>query len=277
MEGMVVCVMNGIDVDLRGRHAIVTGGGRGIGRAITLALAASGADVAVVYRDGYEAAEHVAAEAREDGVRSIAIQADVADQRAVQTMVDRVGHEFGTVEILVSNAGLLSRAPFLELTGEEWRRILTTNLDGSFYVGQAVAREMVRTQVAGAIVNVTSVLQQLVAPDVAHYVVSKAAQWALTRQMAYELAPYNIRVNAVAPGLTETDINQDVLSDPDYREKRIDQMPLRTLSGTEDQANAVLYLVSDAARTVTGEVISPNGGAPLAGVGPPPRADHGPT
>ena len=187
-------------------------------------------------------------------------------------MVDRVVAELGGVEILVNNAGVLARVPFLEMSEEEWRRVLGINLDGYFLVGQAVARQMVAAGVRGAIVNVTSVNQTIVAPNLAHYVVSKAAAHALTRQMAFELAPYGIRVNSVAPGLTETDINRRDLADPAFREMRLGRIPMNALTEPEDQANAVLFLVSDAARYVTGEFISPDGGATLLGSNPlPPR------
>ena len=259
-----------MQVDLNGRRAIVTGGGRGIGRAISLGLARNGADVAIVYHRGTDAAEATAAEARAAGGRAMAVQADTAEPASVQAMVERVVGEWGGLEILVNNAGVLSRVPFLELPFEEWRRVLATNLDGCFLVGQAVAREMARAGTGGAIVNVTSINQTMVAPNTAHYVVSKAAVLALTRQMAYELAPYGIRVNALAPGLTETDINRADLADPAFRAMRLSRVPLGEMIDPEGHAAAVLYLVSDAAKHVTGESISVDGGALLCGPNPLP-------
>ena len=178
-----------LQVDLKGHRAIVAGGGRGIGRAIVLGLARNGADVAVIYRQDEDTAEAVATEAREFGVRASALQADTSDGASVTAAVVQVVAEFGGVEILVNNAGVLSRVPFLDLSEEEWRRVVGINLDGCFLMGQAVARQMVGPGVRGAIVNVTSVNQTTVAPNLAHYVVSKAAAHALTRQMAFELAP----------------------------------------------------------------------------------------
>ena len=259
-------------VDRQGRRAIVTGGGRGIGRAITLALARNGADVAIVYHQYHDAAESAGAEAHALGVRALTVQADTSDSASVDAMVAEVVAEFGGIDILVNNAGVLSRVPFLEMPQEEWRRVLGTNLDGCFLVGQAVARQMVAGRAAGAIVNITSVNQTVMAPNLAHYVVSKAGAMALTKQMAFELAPYGIRVNAVAPGLTETDINRRDLADPAFRAMRLGRIPLSTLVEPEDHANAVLYLVSDAARYVTGECIAADGGATLVGSNPlPPR------
>jgi NAD(P)-dependent dehydrogenase (short-subunit alcohol dehydrogenase family) len=259
-----------LTVDLKGRRAIVTGGGRGIGRAIVLGLARNGADVAVVYRQGAEAAEATAAEARAFGVRALALQADTSDGASVRAVVERAISELGGVEILVNNAGVLSRVPFLEMPEAEWRRVLGTNLDGPFLMGQAVAQHMVAAGVRGAIVNITSVNQTTVAPNVAHYVVSKAGAHALTRQMAFELAPYGIRVNSVAPGLTETDINRKDLADPAFREMRLGRIPMHSMADPDDHANAVLFLVSDASKYVTGEFISADGGSTLIGPNPLP-------
>lgn len=257
-------------VDLRGRRAIVTGGSRGIGRAIVLGLARNGADVAVVYRQDAEAAESTASAARAFGVRVETIQADASDADSARSVVEQVVGAFGGVEILVNNAGVMTRIPFLEMPAEEWRRILGTNLDGVFLMSQAVARQMVAANIRGAIVNITSVNQTICSPNLSHYVTSKAGAMALTRQMAFELAPYGIRVNAVAPGLTETDINRKDLADPAFREMRLGRIPLQSMADTDDHANAVLFLVSDAAKYVTGDFISPDGGATLIGPNPLP-------
>lgn len=259
-----------LQVDLKGRRAIVTGGGRGIGRAIVLGMARCGADVAVVYRQGQDAADAVVSEARALGVRALALQADVSDGAAVKAVVEQIVAELGGVEILVNNAGVLSRVPFLELAEAEWRRVVGANLDGTFLMGQAVARQMVAAGVRGAIVNITSVNQTTVAPNLAHYVVSKAAAHALTRQMAFELAPFGIRVNAVAPGLTETDINRKDLADPAFREMRLGRIPMHSMAEPDDHANAVLFLVSDAAKSVTGDFISADCGSTLIGPNPLP-------
>jgi NAD(P)-dependent dehydrogenase (short-subunit alcohol dehydrogenase family) len=251
--------------DLRGRRAIVTGGGRSIGRALALGLARSGADVAIVYRERSDAAEATAAEARAHNVRAFAVQADTADEAQVQRMVEQVVREFVGVEILVNNAGVQSRIPFVKLPYQEWRRVIGTNLDGYFLVSQAVARQMVEAGRGGAIVNVTSTGQDAVAPNMTHYNVSKAGALKLTHQMAYELAPHGIRVNALAPGLTETDINREDLKDEAFRSGRLSRIPLGFIGTPEDQVGALLYLVSDDARYVTGECIRVGGGAVLMG------------
>jgi NAD(P)-dependent dehydrogenase (short-subunit alcohol dehydrogenase family) len=260
-----------VQVDLGGKRAIVTGGGRGIGRALALGLARNGADVAIVYRNNSEAAAAVASEARALGGQSLAIQADTGDPAQVEHMLQSVLDQLGSVDVLVNNAGLLSRFAFLDLTFEEWRRILRTNLDGYFLVGQAVARHMVAMGTQGCIVNVTSGNQVVLAPNGTHYVVSKAGAWALTRQMALELAPHGIRVNALAPGLTETDLNRKDLADPKFRQGRLERIPLDMIGEPEDQVGALLYLVSDAARYVTGSSIVVDGGGMLLGAMRPSR------
>jgi L-rhamnose 1-dehydrogenase len=254
-----------LQVNLTGQRALVTGGGRGIGRALALGLARSGADVAIVYHQHIEAADQTAAEARGLGVRALAVQADAGDETSVQRMLKQVVEQFGDLHILVNNAGTLSRVPFLDLPFDEWRRVMQTNLDGPFLVGQAVARHMIASGTRGCIVNVTSANQAVLAPNLTHYVVSKTGAWALTRQMAFELGAYGIRVNALAPGLTETDLNRADLANAEFRNGRLSRIPLDFIGETEDQVGALLYLVSDAARYVTGTAVVVDGGAMLMG------------
>lgn len=254
-----------MQIDLTGRRAIVTGGGRGIGRALALGLASNGADVAIVFRANSAAAEETAVAARSHGRRAVAVQADTSDQADVERMLASVVEQLGGVDVLVNNAGTLSRVPFLDLAYAEWQRVLRTNLDGYFLAGQAVARHMVANQIRGCIINVTSGNQSVLAPNGTHYVVSKTAAWALTRQMALELAPYGIRVNAIAPGLTETDLNRNDLANAEYRQARLERIPLNMLGEPEDQVGALLYLVSDAARYVTGTAVVVDGGGMLLG------------
>jgi NAD(P)-dependent dehydrogenase (short-subunit alcohol dehydrogenase family) len=254
-----------MQIDLLGKRAIVTGGGRGIGKALALGLARNGADVGIVFHRNADAAQATVAEVHALGRRAIAVRADTGEPDEVQQMLATVVDQLGNVDVLVNNAGVLSRSPFLDLTYQEWRRILHTNLDGYFVVGQAVARHMVASGTPGTIVNVTSGNQVVLAPNGTHYVVSKSAAWALTRQMALELAQYGIRVNALAPGLTETDLNRKDLANQEFRKARLERIPLDMMGEPEDQVGALLYLVSDAARYVTGTAIVVDGGAMLLG------------
>lgn len=251
--------------DLIGKRVLVTGGSRGIGRAIAVGLAKAGAHVAIVYRQDQVQADKTRDEIAALGVHALAVQGDTGDESRVQALTDTVTEQLGGIDILVNNAGTQKRIPFLKLPIEEWRRVMRTNLDGYFVVGQAVARHMVARDYAGVILNVTSGAQAAVAPNMTQYNVSKAGAMALTRQMAYELAAYGIRVNALAPGLTETDMNRKDLADEGFRSMRLGRIPLGFIGAPEDQVGAALFLVSDAARYVTGACIYVDGGNSMLG------------
>jgi NAD(P)-dependent dehydrogenase (short-subunit alcohol dehydrogenase family) len=252
-------------IDLTGKRVMVTGGSRGIGRAIAMGLARAGAHVAIVYREDTDQAERTRSDIAALGVRALAMAADTGDERRVEALVSSVSEGLGGIDILINNAGTQKRIPFLKLPIEEWRRVMRTNLDGYFLVGQAVARHMVARGYAGVILNVTSVAQAAVAPNMTQYNVSKAAAMALTRQMAFELAAYGIRVNALAPGLTETDMNRADLADEAFRTMRLSRIPLGFIGAPEDHVAAALFLVSDAARYVTGACINVDGGNSMMG------------
>lgn len=252
-------------IDLRGKRALVTGGSRGIGRAIALGLAGAGAGVAIAYLQDRTRAERTRDELRGLGAEAVAVQADTTDAASVAALTRAVADALGGIDLLVNNAGVLHRIPFLRIPIEEWRRIQRTNVDGYFLVGQAVANGMAERGRGGAILNITSVGQASVAMNMTAYNVSKAAALMLTRQMAYELAPYGIRVNALAPGLTETDLNRADLADAGFRGMRLGRIPLGVIGEPEDQVGAALYLLSDAARYVTGTCVYADGGAHLLG------------
>ena len=170
------------------------------------------------------------------------------------------------IDLLVNNAGVLKRTPFLELEEAEWDWVLNINLKGYFLVGQAVARRMAARGAEGAIVNVSSAGQAVASPSLAHYCVSKAGVEMLTKQMALELAPHRIRVNAISPGLIETDMNRQDIADPAFRERRMARIPLKEIGAPEDLVAAVVFLASNQeARLITGASLFIDGGQTIWG------------
>ncbi|MGN6755136.1 MAG: SDR family NAD(P)-dependent oxidoreductase [Thermomicrobiales bacterium] len=245
---------------LAGTTALVTGGGRGNGRAIALALAREGADVAVGYV-GHEAAVRAVADAIAAlGRRSLIVQGDTARAADATRIVVETVAAFGRLDVLVNNAGVLKRTPFLDIDEAEWDWTLDTNLKGYFLVGQAAARQMVAQGGGGYIIHVSSVSQYNAGQNVAHYCVSKAGVGMLTKAMALELAPHGIRVNAIAPGLIETDMNRHDIARDEFREGRLARIPLKLIGRPEDLAGVAVLLASDDARLITGATFSVDGG-----------------
>ena len=238
---------------LEGKRALVTGGSRSIGRGIAVGLAREGADVAVGYRKSPGDAGNAVREIEALGRRASAVQGSTDSQTDVARLVAEAHGFLGGLDILVNNAGVLKRTPLLEIGEEEWDAIQNVNLKGYFLVGQAAARRMIEDGTPGAIVNVSSAGQAVAAPNLTHYCVSKAGVEMLTKQMALELAPHRIRVNAIAPGLIETDMNRADIAEADFRTRRLARIPLGVIGVPEDLVGAVVYLASnDEARLVTG-------------------------
>lgn len=245
---------------LKDRKALVTGGSRGIGRGIALALAAEGADVAVNYTANEPAALEAAAEIESLGRTAILVRADVACKSEVDAMVERVVAEFGRLDILVNNAGVCHFLDFFEVTEEEWDFHQNINCKGIFLCSQAAARVM-RDEGGGRIINVTSISgEKATNPGQVPYCASKGGANMLTRIMAVALAPYNITVNAVLPGTIETDINRDILAKGDTREAICRATPLGSLGLPEHVAEAVVYFASDRAGWTTGALLAVDGG-----------------
>jgi len=245
---------------LAGKVALVTGAQQGIGRAIALALAHAGAHVGVNYLDGPGAAQAVAEDVRALGRQAVLVPADVARLGDVEKMVETVRRELGVLDILVNNAGVFPRVPFLQMQEQDWDHVLDVNLKGSFLCAQASARAMVAAGRPGAIVSISSVAIRGT-PLGVHYSASKAGLLGLTRAMALALAPHGIRVNAVAPGLTDT-------AQPRYGNTEAELLEMaRTIplggrmAHPDDIASVVVFLVSDEARFVTGQLVHVNGGA----------------
>ena len=248
---------------LAGKIALVTGGSRSIGRAIALAFAREGADVAVNYVQHAAEAERVVREIQALGRRALAIQADTSKRAEVQAMVEEVWTRLGPIDVLVNNAGILKRVFFLDLEERDWDAILDVNLKGCYLVGQAVAARM-KPRGRGKIINVSSDAASLPAPRVSAYCVSKAGVAMLTRCMALELAQHGIRVNALAPGLTLTDINRDALADEAFLKMRLERVPLGRVMSPEDLVGAAIFLASADSDMATGITVQVDGGRSIA-------------
>jgi 3-oxoacyl-[acyl-carrier protein] reductase len=246
---------------LQDRVAIVTGGSRGIGRAIVTALAAEGAKVALVYRGSKEAADAAVQAITQAGGTAVAHQVDVTDASAVQQCAEAVEKQWGPVNILVNNAGVIHDDLFVRLEPEQWNKVLATNLGGTYNFCRAVAYGMMR-QRRGRIVNVSSVAAEHVNMGQTNYAASKGAINSFTRALAVELASRNVTVNAVAPGFIATDMSAAVRNKAgDLIEKKY--IPMKRIGTPEDVARVVVFLASDDAAYVTGQVLTVDGGLSL--------------
>jgi len=245
---------------LEGRVAIVTGSGRGIGRAVALKLAANGADIVINDVGDMAPAEAVAAEVRALGRRSLVVAADVSNSEEVGTMVEQVVTELGKVDILVNNAGITRDQLIMRMSDDDWDKVLGINLKGVFVCSRAVLRHMIR-QRWGRIVNIASIVGLIGNSGQANYSAAKAGIVGLTKTIAKEAAARGITANAVAPGFIDTPMTQQ-LSDQ-RREELMDQVLLGCLGTPEDVAGAVAFLVSEDARYITGQVVTVDGGISL--------------
>lgn len=245
---------------LDGKVALVTGARRGIGRGIALALAHEGAAVAVNDVVEPAALDGVAREIAALGRRAISVMADVADAGQVAAMVEHVVRELGHLDILVNNAGVESIIPVLELPVEEWERVTNINLKGEFLCAQAAARQMATAGRGGAIVNVGSVQAGMVLPGRTHYAPSKRAVEALTANLAVELAPHNIRVNCINPGLIDTDMTAWVMKDANILPIVLDKIALHRAGRPDEIGRVAVFFASDDASYVTGQSLYVDGG-----------------
>jgi 3-oxoacyl-[acyl-carrier protein] reductase len=243
------------------RTALVTGGGHGIGRAIADAFAEAGADVVVLDRDGAAAAATVAAlQARHPGDH-VAFEVDVRDAAVIDRSVAGICSRFGSIEVLVNNAGIYPNTPVVEMAEEEWDAVFDVNVKGMFLVSRAVARTMIDRRVAGRIINISSGAAESGRIGAAHYCASKAAVGMFTRVLALELAPHGIAVNAVGPGLIEV---PDANLSEEYVRELVASTPMGRIGQPEDVARAVVYLASPMATYITGTTLFVDGGG-LAG------------
>jgi 3-oxoacyl-[acyl-carrier protein] reductase len=246
-----------------GKVVLVTGAQQGIGRAMALEFAAAGANVAINWLDDDGAAQRVAKEVGARGRRAVLVNADVGQIEQVHTMVSATEEGLGPIDVLINNAAVFPRVPFLEMTEHDWDHVLDVNLKGSCFCAQSVAKAMIAAERQGAIINIASGAALRGSPRGVHYVASKGGILSLTRAMALELASYRIRVNAIAPGLTDT-------AQPRYgsSEAEIAEMaraiPFGRMAQPEEIARAAVFLASDNAGFVTGQTLHVNGGSYLA-------------
>ena len=251
-------------LDLSGRVAVVVGGTSGIGRAIALGFAEAGADVVVSGRRE-ELIDTVAKEIEAKGRRSLRQPADVADRASLETLRDRVVAEFGKVDILVNSAGTTKRRPTLEVTEEEWNGIMETNLTGTLRACQVFGRHMVERGY-GRIINIASLSSFVALFEVAAYAASKAAVASLTKSLAIEWSSKGVNVNAIAPGVFRTDLNTALLDGTDRGREFLLRTPMKRFGKVEELAGAAVFLASDAASFVNGEVLAVDGGFLASGV-----------
>lgn len=243
---------------LAGKVALVTGAQQGIGQAIALAYGREGASVVLNYLDQPTAAEEAAAQIRAMGQQAVAVSGDVSQPADVRRLVE-AGAALGGIDILVNNAGIFPRVEFLDMTEAQWDEVLNVNLKGTFLCTQAVAQHLVARGSSGAVISITSSAAFRSSPRGVHYVASKAGIIGVTRAAALELAPHRIRVNAIAPGTTDTAQPRYGMSEAELQAAGR-QVPLGRLGMPEDVADLAVFLASEEARHITGQTMHVNGG-----------------
>ena len=245
---------------LDGKKALVTGGARGIGHAIALALADAGADVALTSRKGDDA-EPAAREVRSKGRKALALLLDVRHQRSIEVCFERIDREWRGLDILVNNAGTNIPQDVMGLDEDSWDAVVDTDLKGLVFVTQAAAARMIAGKKGGRVVNVASIWGLVSRRERIAYSAAKTGVVGVTRALALDLAPHGITVNAVAPSLIETDLTRERMRrDPSYREEELARTPLGRLGTPEDVAAAVVFLASPAAAFITGQTLAVDGG-----------------
>ncbi len=248
---------------LSGKTAIVTGASRGIGRATALRLAEAGANVVVNYFQHEKDALAVVAECENSGAKAIAFKADVSKLSEAESLTNAAIERFGAIDLLIANAGIWEGAPVNEMSEAIWDKVLDANLKGTWTVCRA-ASDYFKKQNSGNIVIVSSTAGQRGEAGYSNYAASKGGQISFTKALSNELAPH-IRVNCVAPGWVDTNLNDSVFNDEEFVHRVIDGIPLKRVATADDVALSIIFLASDWSRHITGEVLNINGGAVLCG------------
>jgi NAD(P)-dependent dehydrogenase (short-subunit alcohol dehydrogenase family) len=247
-------------VKLKGKVALITGASRGIGRGIAEVFAEQGADVAVNYTASADKAEDVAKWIRDKGRRAITVKADVAKRGEVEAMFDKVWNELGPVDILVNNAGIETITPFLDLTDDQWTRLVDVNLRGCWLCSQVLCKRIIPAGRKGNIVHIGSIQAAKALPGRTHYAPTKLGLEALTRNMSAEMTPLGVRVNCVHPGLIDTDMTEWVMKSPDILPMVLAQISLGRAGAPREIGTVVAFFASEEASYLTGQSIHVDGG-----------------
>ena len=256
--------MNYSPLELNGKVAVVIGGTSGIGRAIAHGLADAGADVVPTSRRA-EQVDVAATEIEGRGRRSIRVASDVSDRNSLQELLDQAVKAFGKVDILVNSAGRTKRAPTLDFSEDDWNDIMETNLTGTLRACQVFGRHMLEREY-GRIINIASLSTFVALHEVAAYCASKAAVASLTKSLAVEWSPRGVCVNAIAPGVFRTSLNQKLLDESERGREFLLRTPMKRFGRVEELAGAAIFLASDAASFVNGEILTVDGGFLASGV-----------
>jgi glucose 1-dehydrogenase len=240
--------------------ALVTGSDSGIGRGIVLQLAKEGASIVVNYAHARDKAEAVQQELENLGAKVLVVQADISQYQQAVGLVQQAVEHFGRLDILVNNAGMEIHSPFLDVTEDQYDKVMSIDIKGPFFVAQAAAKVMVQNKTPGRIINISSVHEDLPMPQNVPYCVAKGGLRMFMRTICLELAPYNITVNNIGPGAIDTPIDADVKADPTKYKALLDEIPFHRMGQPEEVGNLVLYLASDAASYVTGSTFFIDGG-----------------
>lgn len=251
-------------ISLWNQVVIITGGSRGIGAAAAVQFAKAGADVVITYTKNSKAAAAVIESVKNEWRDGLAVKADVSKPENAKKVVQQTIKKFGKVDILVNNAGIWTYGKIGSMSEKVWKETMQVNLDGMFYMTNAVVPFM-KKQRSGKIINISSTAGQRGEAEHSHYAASKGGMISFTKAIATELGPFNINVNSVAPGWVDTDLNDSVFSDKKYKEQERKKIPIQRIPTADDIAGPVIFLASELSRHITGEIMNVNGGSVLVG------------